>query len=145
MSRLHLLVTMMAALPASLTAQDSAQARVLAAEDQRFGAMVRGDTATLRTILATDLAYTHTTGEKQDRTQFLCSLGSRELRYKSIAPTERTVKLIGSEGAVIVGRSNMQVEANGQVRAFSIRYVAVYQRAGPGWQLVVWQSTRLPE
>jgi ketosteroid isomerase-like protein len=127
-----------------LAAQDSSQAQVLATDDRRFAAMIRADTAALRSILAPDLAYTHTTGEKQDRTEFLHTLASGELRYKSIIPIERTVRLLGAEVAAVIGRSNMQVEAGGQVRAFTIRYVAVYQHSPEGWQLVVWQSTRLP-
>ena len=144
MGRIHFLLTIAALLPAALSAQDSAQASVLAAEDQRFAAMVKADTIALHRLLAADLAYTHTSGEKQDRTAFLRSLASGELRYRNIAPTERTVRFVGSEAAVVVGRSQMQVEAGGQVRAFSIRYVAVYQRVGASWQLVAWQSTRLP-
>ena len=106
--------------------------------------MIHADTAALRILLADDLAYTHTTGAKQDKTAFLRSLGSGELRYTSIEPTERAVRVLGSDGAVVVGRSNMKVEAGGQLRVFSIRYLAAYRREGSGWQLLAWQSTLLP-
>jgi Domain of unknown function (DUF4440) len=127
-----------------LVGQDSTQAQVLAADDQRFAAMLRADTTALRTMLASDLSYTHTTGEKQDRAAFLQTIGSGQLRYKSIEPSERSVRLLNAAAAVVTGRSRMQVESSGQLRAFSIRYVAVYQHVAGGWQLVVWQSTRLP-
>jgi ketosteroid isomerase-like protein len=106
--------------------------------------MIHADTAALRSLLADDLAYTHTTGSKQDKTAFLRSLGSGELRYRSIEPVERTVKVMGGDGAVVVGRSTMNVEAGGQPRLFSIRYLAVYRREANGWQLLAWQSTLLP-
>jgi Domain of unknown function (DUF4440) len=138
---LALLVTL---LPRPISAQDSLQAQILGAEDRRFVAMTRGDTIALRSLLSSDLAYTHTSGEKQDRATFLHALVSGELRYRSIEPTDRVVRILGPDAAAVVGRSNMQVEAAGQVRVFSIRYVAVYQRSGSEWQLVVWQSTRLP-
>ena len=128
----------------TLAAQDSVGARVLAAEDRRFAAMIHADTAALRTLLADDVAYTHTTGSKQDKIAFLRSLGSGELRYTSIEPTERAVSLMGRDGAVVVGRSNMKVEAGGQLRVFSIRYLAVYRREANRWQLLAWQSTLLP-
>ncbi len=128
----------------SLVAQDSVAARVLAAEDRRFAAMLGADTAALRSLLADDLAYTHTTGSKQDKTAFLRSLGSGELRYTSIEPVERAVRVMGGDGAVVVGRSNMKVEARGQLRVLSVRYLAVYRREATGWQLVAWQSTLLP-
>jgi len=38
----------------------------------------------------------------------------------------------------------MRVEASGQVHAFRIRYLAVYRRGAHGWELIAWQSTRLP-
>ena len=141
----RLVLTAVLVFAPSLRAQDSAQARVLAVEDARFTAMVRADTAVLRTILADDLTYTHTTGEKQDRAAFLRSIGSAELRYKSIAPSERTVRFVGTDAAVVTGRSSVQVEARGQLRAFAIRYVAVYQHLSETWQLVAWQSTRLQD
>src|SRR5437868_1928301 len=84
-----------------LVAQDSATARVLAADNQRFAAMMRADTAALRTRLADDLAYTHTTGTRQNKAEFLCTLASGQLRYRSIAPSERTVRFLGAEGAVV--------------------------------------------
>ena len=128
-----------------LTGQDSATTRVLAADDQRFTAMMRADTAALRSRLADDLAYTHTTGARQDKAEFLRTLASGQLRYRRIAPSERTVRFLGAEGAVVVGRSNMQVESDGQILAFAIRYLAVYRRVAGEWQLVAWQSTRLPD
>ena len=144
MSRLYLAVSLLACVDVSaLAAQDSVVIRVLAAEDRRFAAMIRADTAALRVLLADDLAYTHTTGAKQDKSALLRSLGGGELRYRSIEPTERVVRLMGADGAVVVGRSNMRVEAGGPLRVFSIRYVAVYRREADGWRLLAWQSTLL--
>jgi ketosteroid isomerase-like protein len=144
-SRLWLAVAFSVSLASSTpAAQDSVAARVLAAEDRRFTAMVHADTAALRVMLADDLGYTHTTGAKQDKNAFLRSLGSGELHYRRIEPTEREVRLMGVDGAVVVGRSSMKVEAGGQLRVFSIRYLAVYRREARGWQLLAWQSTLLP-
>jgi hypothetical protein len=128
----------------TLLAQGSPQANVLRTEDRRFAAMVDGDTAVLRTLLADDLSYTHTSGKKDDRTAFLQSIASGQLRYRGIAPTERRVRLLGADAAVVTGRSDMRVESEGQPSSFAIRYVAVYERKGAEWQLLVWQATRLP-
>src|SRR6267142_5584010 len=128
-----------------LVAQDTAAASVLGADDQRFAAMMRADTAALRTRLADDLAYTHTTGARQNKAEFLRTLASGQLRYRSIAPTERMVRFLSAEGAVVAGRSNMRVESGGEILAFAIRYLAVYRRFAGEWQLVAWQSTRLPD
>ncbi|MEX0690770.1 MAG: nuclear transport factor 2 family protein [Gemmatimonadales bacterium] len=122
----------------SLTAQ-----QVLAAEDRRLAAMLARDTATLRPLLADELAYTHTSGRLESRAEFLRSLGSGALRYEAIAPEERSVRLYGRV-AVVVGRSAMRAGPIGEARAFRIRYLAVYINEGGRWLLGAWQSTIVP-
>jgi len=105
--------------------------------------MVRADTGALAQLLAPDLTYTHTDGTQNTRAELLHIVGSGALRYASITPELREVRVAGSS-AVVTGRSAMRVEAGGQVRAFGIRYLAVYRRGARGWELIAWQSTRLP-
>jgi len=123
---------------------DSASVRqVLATEDRRFVAMVQADTGALAHLLAPDLTYTHTDGAQNTRAALLQLVGSGALRYASITPEARDVRVVGPS-AVVTGRSAMRVEASGQAYAFRIRYLAVYRRSALGWQLIAWQSTRLP-
>ena len=133
-------------LPAPAAGQtDTALTRqVLEVEDRRFAAMLRGDTTALRQLLGDDLTYIHTSGEQDTKTELLRSLGSGELRYESIAPESRTVRIFGGV-AVVVGRSSMRAGGPGRVRPFRIRYIAVYAQRDRGWQLEAWESTRLPE
>jgi ketosteroid isomerase-like protein len=144
-ARSVLLLLVCGVLPASSAAQvDSASVRqVLTAEDQRFAAMLHADTVALERLLATDLTYTHTDGEQNTKAEFVRILSSGALRYASIAPEAREVRVFGSL-AVVTGRSAMRVESDGQARAFHIRYLAVYRRRARGWALIAWQSTRLP-
>ena len=143
--RSPLLVAACALLPSLCGAQvDSASIRqVLAAEDRRFGAMVHADTSALGQLLATDLTYTHTDGAQNTRAEFLRIVGTGALRYASIAPEAREVRVFGSS-AIVTGQSAMRVEAGGQAQAFRIRYLAVYRHGVRGWELIAWQSTRLP-
>ena len=146
MSRFCLAVACVVSLGGSAAAsQDSAAARVLAAEDHRFAAMLRADTSALGNLLSDTLAYTHTTGTKQDKPAFLHSLGSGDLHYLTIEPTERVVRFVGTGAAIVVGRSRMRVETAGGVQAFGIRYLAVYSRRAKEWQLLAWESTRVPD
>ncbi len=144
-SRSPLLVAACALLSHIAGAQaDSASLRqVLTAEDRRFAAMMQADTGALAHLLAPDLTYTHTDGAQNSRAELLQLVGSGALRYASIAPEARDVRVVGSS-AVVTGRSAMRVEASGQAHAFRIRYLAVYRRGARGWELVAWQSTRLP-
>jgi ketosteroid isomerase-like protein len=131
-------------LPAVAPAQvDSASIRqVLSTEDQRFAAMLRADTAALGHLLAADLTYTHTDGEQDTKDEFLRIVGMGGLRYTAITPEAREVRIEGPI-AVVTGRSAMRVESSGQAQAFRIRYLAVYRRRAPRWELIAWQSTRL--
>ena len=123
---------------------DSASIRqVLATEDRRFAAMEHADTGALVNLLAPDLTYTHTDGVQNTRAELLQIVGSGALRYASIAPEAREVRVFAS-GAIVTGRSAMRVEARGQAHTFRIRYLAVYRRGARGWELIAWQSTRLP-
>ncbi len=130
-------------LPSAAQVDSASIRQVLAIEDRRFAAMVHADTGALTLLLAPNLTYAHTDGVQNTRAEFLQLLGSGTLRYASIAPEAREVRVLGSS-AVVTGRSAMRVEAEGQVRAFGIRYLAVYRRGARGWELIAWQSTRLP-
>jgi ketosteroid isomerase-like protein len=144
-SRSPLLVAVCALLPRLAGAQaDSGSLRqVLATEDRRFAAMVEADTGALAHLLGPDLTYTHTDGAQNTRAELLQLIGSGALRYASISPEAREVRVVGSS-AVVTGRSAMRVGANGQLHAFRIRYLAVYRHGARGWELIAWQSTRLP-
>jgi hypothetical protein len=84
-------VLILSVLGGRATAQvDTPRSRqVLATEDQRFAAMLRADTAALRSPLAPDLTYTHTDGEQNTKDEFLQILSSNALRYDSIVPDAR--------------------------------------------------------
>ncbi len=136
-------VCVLSPLPAAAQIDTASIRQVLATEDRRFAAMVHADTSALASLLAPDLTYTHTDGAQNTGAELLQLLGSGTLRYASIAPEAREVRVLGSS-AVVTGRSAMRVSADGHVRAFGIRYLAVYRRSAGGWELIAWQSTRLP-
>jgi ketosteroid isomerase-like protein len=105
--------------------------------------MAHADTEKLAHFLGPDLTYTHTDGVQNTKAEFLHKVGSGTLRYRSIAPEAREVRVFGSN-AVVTGRSAMRVEADGQVHEFRIQYLAVYRRGARDWELMAWQSTRIP-
>ncbi len=117
---------------------------VLQVQAVRFQAMIDVDIAKLGSILADDLTYTHTTGQTETKAEFLSTLQSQTLRYESIEPKNVQVRIYGST-AVVTGLSEMRVTAQDQELAFAIRFIEVYGRKDGSWQLVAWQSTRLPQ
>ena len=117
---------------------------VLQVQARRFAAMIAVDTVELADILGPDLTYTHTTGQTETKAQFLATLRSRSLKYESIDPDSVQVR-IHRGTAVVTGRSAMQIVVGDRALSFAIRFIEVYQWNEGRWQLLAWQSTRLPE
>ncbi len=124
--------------------QTALEGAVLLVQARRFAAMIAVDTVELASILAPDLTYTHTMGDTETKAQFLATLRSRWLKYESIEPDSVQVRIYRGT-AVVTGRSAMQIIAGDRALSFEIRFIEVYQWNEGRWQLLAWQSTRLPE
>jgi ketosteroid isomerase-like protein len=117
------------------------EADVLSADDRRFAAMRGGDWAALDATLADDLTYVHSTARLESKAEHIANLRAGKPHYRGIAPRERTVRVHGGVG-VVTGVSEMHVERDGKEQRFTVRYLAVYQKAGEQWRMIAWQSTR---
>jgi hypothetical protein len=114
------------------------------AEQKRFDAMVANDSAALGRALADELTYAHSTGVLQTKAEFLKDLAAGTMRYKQIAVLEQDFRMHGAIG-IINGVIRVSVNMAGTDREFSLRYTDVYVRRSGRWQLLAWQSTRLPD
>jgi len=111
-------------------------------EMRRFKAMVEADFATLETLLAADMSYSHSTGWTQTKSEFISSLRSHELEYKEIKPDVLEVRVYGTT-AVVAGRARVRAKVKGQESSVEIRFLDVYVKRKGQWQMVAWQSARL--
>lgn len=143
-----MVMTLLALKPVAATGQTPDTAglvrAVLVLEDARFSAMVRADTASLRTALADNLSYVHSSGRRENKTEYLAAVGSGAMRYEEFTPRERDVRFLSSRVAVVVGLAHARAVANNQPVDLNVRYTAVYERGAASWQLVAWQTTRIP-
>ena len=48
------------------------------------------------------------------------------------------------DAVVLTGIAQIKVVSNGTPNAFGVRFTDVYARRNGKWQMVTWQSTRLP-
>ena len=117
---------------------------IMQCDDRRFKAMVRGDLTALRMALADSLTYTRSSAVHDTKAQFLDALRLGQFSYKSIIPEARSVRVYGGAG-IVTGTARMEITTLGHDTRFRIRYLAVYVKAQDRWQLVAWQSTRVPE
>ena len=120
------------------------EAEVLRADDHRFEAMQKGDWAALDAALADDLTYVHSTARLESKAEHVGNLKAGKPHYRGIAPRDRQVRVHGTVG-IVNGVSAMHVESAGKEQRFTVRYLAVYARAGQAWRMIAWQSTRVPD
>lgn len=125
------------------TSTDKTGEEVRKLDARRFAAMTRADIKELEIILSDDLTYTHSTGMTETKKEFLASLQSGNLKYLSLESDESAVRTYGMT-AVITGRAKVKVLSRGQEQAFTVRYIDVYAKKNGKWQMVAWQSSRLP-
>ena len=123
---------------------DQTEDEVLSADDRRFEAMRKADWPALEAALADDLTYVHSTARLETKAEHVGNLKAGKPHYRGIAPRERKVRVHGGVG-VVNGVSEMHVENAGKEQRFTVRYLAVYAKAGSVWRMTAWQSTKVPD
>lgn len=116
------------------------QSEISALEDQRFRAQVAGDIPTLERLLSDQLVYTHSSASVDSKASFIESIETRR-PYQKVERSGEEVRLHGNT-AVVTGQA--RIDLNGG-RQLNLRYTDVWVNGPNGWQMVAWQSTRLPE
>lgn len=139
-----LIVSAAAQKPASYADAAKAADTVKELDAKRFAAQTRNDFDTLTSLLADDLVYTHSSAAVDGKTTFIDSMRSGRTKYESIEPVEVKVRVYGNT-AIVNGMAKLAVTSNGQTNSFSLRYTDVWVLRDNKWQMVSWQSTRLPE
>ena len=122
----------------------SVEQSALEFQSSRFKAMVDADIDLLETYLADDLTYSHTTGWTETKTEFLRTVKSGKINYLAVEPRDVLVRIYG-DMAVMTGLSEMRGAVDDRTVSFTIRFLDVSRRVGDAWELVAWQSVRMPD
>ena len=117
---------------------------ILALETARIKAMCDLDIEQLEEILSDDLIYTHSTARQETKSEFISALTSGRTKYQSIDREDVKVQQYG-ETAVVTGHAKFHVNANGNDVRFQVKFTDVYVKRGEKWQMVAWQSTKIPD
>jgi len=113
-------------------------------EARRFKATVDADVEALGPLLAEDMTYSHSSGVTQTKTEFMDGIRQGELRYEEIRPDVLEVRAYGNT-AVVVGRVHMKTKTKGQESTIDLHFLDVYVKRKGRWQMVAWQSTKIPQ
>lgn len=120
------------------------QKAIIDLEVRRFKATVDADVEALGVLLAEDMTYSHSNGVTQTKTEFIDAIRHGELRYEEIRPDGLKVRTYGNT-AVVVGRAHVRAKTKGQATTLDLHFLDVYVKRKGRWQMVAWQSTRLPQ
>jgi ketosteroid isomerase-like protein len=143
--RVWLAIFFLVASAPAQTPKSSASEELRRAEQRRIEALVNSDVPQLEKLLADDLTYTHSTGIRESKSEFLHRIQSGELKYDSMQHENVSVRLYG-DTEVLTGTSRVKVRARSRSLDLHIRFTEVWVKRDRGpWQLVAWQATRIAE
>jgi hypothetical protein len=118
--------------------------KIIDLDKKRMGAMAQKDIATLNAVLADELIYTHSSARLDTKQSLIGAMQSGATVYTAVDPSDVTAQDFGSV-VVLTGKARIGVISNGKPNSFSVRFTDVYADKSGQWQMVTWQSTRLPE
>ena len=117
---------------------------VIDLDKKRMDAMARKDLAALDALIAEDLVYTHSTARLDTKQSLLGAMESGATVYTSVVPSDVAAQDLGNT-VVLTGSARIGVMSQGRPNSFAVRFTDVWSNKAGKWQMVAWQSTRLPE
>ena len=118
--------------------------KVIALDKRRMTAMAQKDMATLNSLIADDLVYTHSSARLDTKQSLLGAMQSGATVYTAVEPSEVKAQDYGA-AVVLTGRAQISVNSGGRAMSFGVRFTDVWVDKGGAWQMTAWQSTRLPD
>jgi ketosteroid isomerase-like protein len=122
---------------------DNAQ-KIIDLDRQRMTAMAEKDIAKLNSLLSDDLVYTHSSARIDTKQSLIGAMQSGATVYTEVEPFDVKAQDLG-DAVVLTGSARIRVNSGGKPNAFAVRFTDVYANRNGQWQMVTWQSTRLPE
>ncbi len=113
-------------------------------DKKRMTAMAQKDIATLNEVIADDLVYTHSSARLDTKASLIGNMESGSTVYTSVVPSDVKAQDLG-DAVVLTGSCRIGVNSGGRPNSFGVRFTDVYAKRNGRWQMVSWQSTRLPD
>jgi len=113
-------------------------------DKKRMDAMGAKDVAFLEEVLADDLFYVHSSARIDTKASLIGNMQSGSTVYQSVVPSGVTARDLG-DAVVLTGTARIKVHSGGKPMDFGVQFTDVYAKRNGKWQMIVWQSTKLPE
>ena len=117
---------------------------IIELDKKRMTAMAQKDLKTLNELIADDLIYTHSTARLDTKQSLIGNMEAGSTVYTSMVPSDVKAQDLG-DTVVLTGSCRIGVNSGGRPNSFSVRFTDIYANKGGRWQMVTWQSTRIPE
>lgn len=117
---------------------------VMELDRKRMRAMGEKDVAILRRLIADDLIYVHSSARVDTKGSLIGAMESGATVYSAVEPSDVTAQDFG-DAVVLTGVAAISVTSGGKPMSFRVRFMDVWAKRGNDWQMVAWQSTRLPD
>jgi ketosteroid isomerase-like protein len=129
-------------LTAAVCAAQETKESILALDKQWSNAIVKGDTATLDKLLASDLVYAHATGIVDTKTSYINKIKERRQVYKSFEQRNPTVNIYKDSAVTF---SWVRVTGTNAAGAFDdkIMLMHFWVKQNNAWRLVAHQTTKV--
>ena len=115
---------------------------VLKREQQRVDYLTAGKLDELAAMLSPTLTYTHSSAALDTKEQFMDSLRSGRLVYKSLKHRDVQVRFPTPDVAVLNGLSDVESVSGGKTQQTPLRFTIVYVRKNGVWLMEAWHSAR---
>jgi ketosteroid isomerase-like protein len=115
-----------------------------ALEAKRCQAILNCDYKALEPLIGEDLVYTHSSAVQENKKQYLEKLGSGYYTYHGLDAIEREFRVMG-DVVLVNGDLRITVEVAGTKKVVMSRYLQVWAKRPPGWQMVSWSSVPIAQ
>lgn len=122
----------------------SLEAYIRGLEHRRYRAMLDGDVAVLRELLADQLVYTHSNGDRDTKASYLSKVADGTFVYESIEhPADRM--LVADGVVVVVGMMIARARWSGTLHRIHNASAAVWAWDDGRWRLLTYAPTPCAE
>jgi ketosteroid isomerase-like protein len=118
--------------------------KIIDLDKQRMDAMAKKDLAALNALISDDLVYTHSNARQDTKKSLIGNMEAGSTVYTSLVPSDVKAQDLG-DTVVLTGSCRISTMSQGRPNSFGVRFTDVWANKGGQWQMVTWQSTRLPD
>ena len=108
-------------------------------------AQLEKDGAALERMVAEDLVFITSAGERQGKEEFIAGWTAPGDSFDPIRLVDRVVRPLGDDGGVVSAETTLSGASGGQRFASKFRFSDTFERTGGEWRAVHIQVTRIAE